>query len=64
MHNWDYPKTAGKTADPKWRLGRLLTYGLNGERLNRKELEQYLLELKIPDDTRALFELLLWNKPF
>ena len=64
MHNWDYPKIVEKTADPKWRLERLLTYGLNGERLNREELKEYLPKLKIPEDTRALFELLLWNKPF
>lgn len=63
MHNWDYPKN-NPPQDNVWRLERLLTYGLNGEKLNEKELKTYLPKLKIPDNTRAFLELLLWEKPF
>ena len=64
---WDYDDEEYKKqaqADPGWKLERLINYGLNGEKLNRKELEQYLPQLKIPDNRRAFLELLLWNKPF
>lgn len=64
---WDYTKTEYEkqaAADPKWRLERLLLYGTNGEKLDKKLLKRHLAELKIPDDTRAFLELLLWNKPF
>lgn len=64
---WDYTKTEydkQAAADPKWRLERLLLYGMNGEKLDRKLLEQYFTELKIPDNTRAFLELLLWGKQF
>ena len=64
MHNWDYPKDTAASADPKWRLERLLTYGLGDEQLDREELKQHFEEIKIPPDTRAFFELLLWNKTF
>ena len=64
MHNWDYPKQNFIKKDDKWRLERLLTYGLGGEKLDKEELKRNFHELKIPDDTRAFFELLLWNKPY
>lgn len=64
---WDYPKTEYKKqtqADPVWHLERIINYGLNGEKINREKLKQYLPQLKIPEDRRAFLELLLWNKPF
>ncbi len=64
MHNWDYPKTERLKENKKWYLERALTYGLDGEKLNRKLVEKHLKNIKIPDDTRAFLELLLWDKPF
>lgn len=64
---WDYNTTEYQKqakADEKWHLERLLNYGLEGEKIDRKNLEKYLPELKIPDDRRAFLELLLWNKKF
>lgn len=64
---WDYKKTEYKkqaAADLKWRLERLINYGLKGEKLERDLLEKYLNDLKIPDNRRAFLELLLWNKKF
>ncbi|KKT28319.1 hypothetical protein A3G55_02515 [Candidatus Giovannonibacteria bacterium RIFCSPLOWO2_12_FULL_44_25] len=67
MHNWDYDKKAyekQKRADPIWHLERLINYGLDGEKIDREALKQYLPRLRIPEDRRVFFELLLWNKPF
>ena len=63
MHLWDYPKTQAPT-DDVWRLERLLTYGLGGEKISRALLEKYLPQLRIPDNTRAFLELLLWDRRF
>ena len=63
MHNWDYPKTK-PPADERWKLERLLTYGIGKEKLQSKTLKRHLPTLKIPEDTRAFLELLLWNKKF
>lgn len=64
MHNWDYPKTETLKEDEKWYLERALTYGLAGEKLKRETVKGHLKNLKIPEDTRAFLELLLWRKPF
>lgn len=64
MHNWDYPKTDKLKGNEKWYLERALTYGLAGEKLKRGIVKKYLKNLKIPEDTRAFLELLLWRKPF
>ena len=64
---WDYDTTEYRKqakADPKWHLERQINYGLNDEKIDRKNLEKYLPELKIPDEKRAFLELLIWNKKF
>lgn len=64
---WDYTKTAYQdqaAADERWRLERLINYGLGAEKLERETLKKHLPQLAIPDDRRAFLELLLWNKPF
>lgn len=64
MHNWDYPKTKKLKNNEVWYLERLLIYGLNKEKIDRGMLERNFNKIKIPDNTRAFLELLLWNKPF
>lgn len=64
MHNWDYPKTEDLIKNKVWYLERLLTFGLNGEKIDKELLEKNFEKIKIPEDTRAFLELLLWNKPF
>ena len=64
MHNWDYPKIDRGKIDEKWYLERLLTYGTTDKKINRAMLMRNFDHLNIPGDTRAFFELLLWNKPF
>ncbi len=64
---WDYFKKDRKkqaTADPVWKLERMVLYGLEGQKFDRAELAEYLPKLHIPDDRRAFLELLVWNKPF
>lgn len=64
---WDYKQEEFEkqvNADPVWYLERIINYGLGDKKLNRKTLEKYLRQLKIPEDRRAFLELLLWNKPF
>ena len=64
MHNWDYPDNQALRQDEVWYLERLLTHGITNEKIDRAMLERNFDKIKIPDNTRALFELLLWNKPF
>ncbi|MBI4272785.1 hypothetical protein HY621_02960 [Candidatus Uhrbacteria bacterium] len=68
MHLWDYQKTKKKTLkkDEIWYLRRMLTYGLNGDKLDEKMVKRNWHEIKdtIPPNTRAVLELLIWDKPF
>ena len=64
MHNWDYDQKTVDKADVIWKLERLLNYGLAGEKINQKELEENFNKIKIPENTRAFLELLIWNKQF
>ena len=65
---WDYTDAEyakQAAADPLWGLERQINGGLkNGEKISRALLEQYLPQLKMPDDRRAFLELIVWNKPF
>ncbi len=68
MHLWDYPKAKKKTLQKNeaWYLRRALTYGLNGDKLDEKMVKRNWDEIKdaIPPNTRAVLELLIWDKPF
>lgn len=64
MHNWDYPKDTKLKENEVWYLERMLTYGLNGEKIEREMLLRNFDKIKIPDDTRKFLELIIWNKPF
>lgn len=62
MRNWDYPKIKKTRANKMWFLERLLTYGLGHTRVRKAEVKRALPRLRIPDDTRAFLELLIWKK--
>lgn len=64
MYNWDYPKTKNLKQNEKWYLERLLTFGLNGEKIEKDVLEKNFAKINIPKNTKAFLELLLWNKQF
>lgn len=62
---WDYSKDEYEkqaATDPKWHLERRISYGLEGEKLDRGLLMRLLPELNIPANRKAFLELLLWNK--
>ena len=64
---WDYTKEeAQKQAkqDPLWQLERLLTYGLEGNRVKQADLVRFLPELKLTKERKAFLELLVWDKRF
>lgn len=67
MKMWDYTKTEYEkqaAADPIWKLERLINYGLGEEKIDKEILKKFLPKLRIPENRRVFFELLLWNKPF
>lgn len=47
-----------------WKLERLINYGLDNEKINRKDLINYWDKIKIQEDKRKFLVLLLWNKKF
>ncbi|OGF74139.1 hypothetical protein A2Z63_00210 [Candidatus Giovannonibacteria bacterium RIFCSPLOWO2_02_44_8] len=63
---WDYTETEYKKQekDKKWKLERLINYGLKGKRLDRDLLEKHLKDIRIPENRRTFLELLLWEKRF
>ena len=61
---WDYTKTEYEKqakADPVWHLERLINYGLEKEKINRKFLEKHLKELRIPENRRKFLNLILYG---
>ena len=64
MHNWDYPDNENLKQDEVWYLERLLTHGITDEKIDRAMLERNFDKIKIPENARTFFELLLWDKPF
>lgn len=68
MKNWNTDVTKFKSQKDKriWEMSQLINYGLDGEKLNRKELEKYWNEVKkLLDPERArMVEYLLWQKVY
>lgn len=68
MHNWSVDEKRFKKANPKeyrlWRLIQLINYGLDGEKLDRKEVESLWPKIKdsIDENTKVYLEYLLWGK--
>ena len=68
MYNWSVDEKSFKKKNPRgyklWRLTQLINYGLDGEKLDRKEVERIWPKIKDnldPYKRRAL-EYLLWGK--
>jgi len=61
MHNWDYDLTTLDESDEaeRWKLERLILYGLGGEKISRKLLKKHWNKIKIPDDRRFFLSLCL-----
>lgn len=62
MYNWSVDTTQLKK-DPKrytiWHLERLINFGLNGEKISRKDLNHYFTQLHIEPRKKRYLKLLL-----
>ena len=67
MNVWDYDiKKADQNTEQfiVWKLERLINYGLGDEKINENLLKKYWDKIKMPENTRILFDFLLWGKHF
>ena len=70
MINWNTDEKAFKKNSPKeyalWRLTQLINYGLDGEKLDAREVKKAWPKIKnhLKPDNRKTIECLLWNKPW
>jgi len=68
MKNWNTDETKFKTPQEKrlWELAQLINYGLDGEKLEEKELKKNWKELKrLLDRERArMLEYFIWGRKY
>lgn len=66
MHNWSVDEKIFKKLDPQgykvWCIQQLINYGLDGERLDKKEVKRYWNRLYLDHLTKSYLEFLLWPK--
>lgn len=65
MFNWSTDTTELKKYPEKyaiWRLEQLINYGLDGEKLDKKQLIKYWDKLRIDPHYKKYLEFLLWPK--
>ena len=68
MLNWNTDEKALRKRDPQayklWRLIQLINYGLDGEKLDEREIKKAWPEIKdrLAINKRKTLEWLLWNK--
>jgi len=70
MINWNTDEEALKKNHPKeyklWRLVQRINYGLEGEKIEEKELRKAWFKIKdrLNPDKKKVLEFYLWNKPW
>lgn len=67
MYNWSVDLKELKKDKEKykiWRLEQLINYGLNGEKISKKDLKKYWNKINIDKDRRRFLEMILWEKKF
>lgn len=65
MYNWSVDTShlkKDKKAYEIWKLEQMINFGLNGKKLNRKQLLKYWEKLKIDPARRKLLSFWLWPK--
>lgn len=65
MYNWsvDLKKLKkNKKAYTIWKLEQMVNFGLNGKKINRKELITHWKELSLDPAKKRFLSLLLWGK--
>lgn len=63
MHLWDYDKKTIKkgTLGRRFILERLINFGLNGRKLNKKEIKKHFKHLRLDPKKRDFLKLILWR---
>lgn len=67
MINWTVDEKKMKKTNPKeykiWRITQLINYGLDGEKLNKKEVIKYWSDLspRIDPGSRNYLKFLIWG---
>jgi len=61
MHTWDYDIGTLQQGEEgeRWKLTRMILYGLGGEKIPPALLRKHLAYLRIPEDRRAFLRLIL-----
>lgn len=65
MHNWNTDITELKKDHKKyaiWKLEQLINFGLDGERIEKKELVKYWDKIHIDSQKRKVLAFWLWQK--
>ena len=65
MYNWNTDARILKKNPEKyaiWKLEQLVNYGLDGEKIDRKELIEYWDKIRIEPQYRRFLEFLLWQR--
>lgn len=65
MYNWSTDLTELKKNPEKytiWKLEQLVNYGLDGEKINEKELKKYWNKINIDPVSRKYLNMLLYEK--
>lgn len=68
MYNWSVDEKYIKKYPKEyklWKLEQLLSYGLDGEKIDKKDVLKNweYLKTRLDNDKRNLLEFLLWKKP-
>jgi len=67
MYNWS-TDTRELQKNPElyaiWKLEQLINYGLNGEKIQEKDLKKYFDKLDIALDSRKFLKLLLYGNTY
>lgn len=65
MYNWNINTLKLQQNSEKyiiWKLEQCLNFGLNGEKLNARELRKYWSKLSIDPQRKKLLKMWLWPK--
>lgn len=63
MHLWDYDRKTIKKGilGKRFILERLINFGLNGRKLNKKEVKKHFKYLRLDPKKRDFLKLILWR---
>jgi hypothetical protein len=68
MRNWNTDTSSFNSSKDKrlWELSQLINYGLDGEKLNRKELEENWPSLKpqLDQERARMIEYMIWGRAY